>query len=98
MHGKQWEKALPYAKEAAESYSEWGLRVLAECYEATHQWAAAEAIYKAIGERYPNAMAGWYDFCRRTGHGDLAAARRAFAEYVRPGQHPVTPRRPLRFV
>jgi hypothetical protein len=82
MHGRQWKKALPYAKAAAESYSAWGLQVLAECQEAMHDWTAAEAIYKAMGERYPVNVADWYSFCRRTGHGNLAAARRAFVEVV----------------
>ncbi len=84
MHDKQWEKALPHAKAAAESYSAWGLMVLAECAEAAHKWTAAETIYKAIGERYPTSGVSWYDFCRRTGHGDLDAARRQFAGVVGP--------------
>ena len=75
---------MPHAKEAAESYSAWGLLVLAECHEAMHDWTDAEAIYKAVGERYSGAVADWYDFCRRTGHGDLAAARRKFAEVADP--------------
>jgi len=86
MHGKQWEKAMPYAAKAAHSYSEWGLRVLAECQEATHDWTAAEAIYKAMGERYPTVVADWYAFCRRTGQGDLASARRAFTKEVKPNR------------
>jgi hypothetical protein len=84
MHGKQWEKALPYATAAAEAYSEWGLRVLAECREAMHDWTAAEAIYKAMGERYPMVTEDWYAFCRRSGRGDLDAARRAAAAVIGP--------------
>jgi hypothetical protein len=77
MSKKQWDKALPYAKGAAEVYSDWGLQVLAEWHEAKREWDKAEAIFKAIAERYPDMAADWYAFCRRTGHGDLAAARRA---------------------
>jgi hypothetical protein len=84
MRDKQWEKALPHAKEAAESYAAWGLMVLAECEEAAQEWTATETIYKAIGERYPTSVACWYSFCRRTGHGDLASARRAFAKVIGP--------------
>jgi hypothetical protein len=84
MHGKQWEKALPYGKAAAECYSEWGLRVCAECLEATRDWKAAEELYKAIGKRYPgNGEVEWYLFCRRTGQGDRVAALRTRAEYAR---------------
>ena len=82
MHGKQWKKAVPYASEAAESYAGWVLLVLAECHEAVHDWTDAEAIYKAVGERYSGSVADWYAFCRRTGKGDLAAARRAFKAVV----------------
>ena len=38
------------------------------------------------GERYSNGAVYWYGFCRRTGHGDLAAARRKFAEVVGPSR------------
>ena len=84
MHGKQWKKALSHAKEAAESYSCWGLQVLAECREAMNDWSQAEEIYKAMGERYPTQVVYWYDFCRRTGRGDLDAARSEFRKVVGP--------------
>jgi tetratricopeptide (TPR) repeat protein len=80
MHLKRWEKALPYAKGAAESYAGWALQILAECHEAMGHWTEAEAIFKAESERYPDAIVEWYAFCRRTGRGDLASARRLFAE------------------
>ncbi len=84
MHVKQWEKALPYAQEAAKSYAGWALQVLAECHEAMGHWTEAEALYKAEGERYPGTLVEWYTFCRRTGRGDVASARRRFAEVTGP--------------
>jgi len=76
---KEWEKALPYARGAAESYSGWGLRVAAECYEGLHQWDKAEQHYRACSQRYENSSLDWYLFCRRTGEGDVESAR----EYAR---------------
>ena len=58
MHDKQWTKALPARQRGSECYSGWGLGVLAECQEAMHDWAEAEAIYKAIGERYLRYLGG----------------------------------------
>jgi hypothetical protein len=84
MHCKQWEKAVPYAQEATDAVSDWGMRVLAECREQMHDWTAAEDIYRAMAERYSGSAPEWYDFCRRTGHGDIASARRAFAAVVGP--------------
>ena len=74
MRNGQWEKALPFAEEAASCGSIWGVEVLADYYEGTHDLANAEAIYKSIVERYPASAMGWYCFCRRTGQGDLAAS------------------------
>ena len=81
MNRKAWKKALPYALRSAESYSAWGLVCAASCYEGMQDWEHAEAIYRACGERYRDDAMEWYFFCRRTGHGDLEAARR-FAEAV----------------
>jgi len=90
LRAGQVKKAAPYAEAAGESYSEWGLRVYAECLEASHDWDAAEKTYKAIYERYRgnDKIAEWYCFCRRTNHGDLDAARRAYAEATKPGPMP----------
>ena len=54
MHGKQWEKALPHAKEAAESYSAWGLQVLAECARRCTIGRKRRRSTRPSAERYPN--------------------------------------------
>ena len=80
MARKNWDKATPYAEGAADTYSAWGLDILASCYEGTQQWKEAEKLRKAEAERYPDLTSPLhsYCFCRRTGHGDLAAARTAY--------------------
>jgi tetratricopeptide (TPR) repeat protein len=79
----QWEKALPSAEAAAETYSAWGLNLAACCHEVFQNWSEAEKYFKAESERYDSQQLKWYFFCKRTGHGDLSAATqlaRHFAE------------------
>ena len=79
----QWEKALPYAEAAADTYSCWGLRLAAVCHEVLQNWSEAEKYFKACSRRYEDVQLYWYLFCKRTGHGDLSAATqfaRHFAE------------------
>jgi len=76
MANKEWDKALPYAQGAAETYAQWGLMVGAECQEGMQHWEAAESLARAASERYTCAALHWYLFCRRTGQGDLEAARK----------------------
>ena len=76
MHKRQWKRALPYATGAAESYSGWGLLCAAACHEGLQEWDKAEEYLHAAADRYGAACIEWYFFCRRTGHGDLAACAR----------------------
>jgi tetratricopeptide (TPR) repeat protein len=84
---KQWEKALPYAEGAAESYSAWGLGCAGHCYEAMQRWEEAEKYYQACSGRYPSIALEWYSFCRRTGKGDLKSARRMAEEAIAKAAH-----------
>ena len=76
IHNRKFAKALPYAESAASSGSEFGLSVAACCYEALQNWEQAETMARSTTSRYRNAWIVWYAFCKRTGHGDLEAARR----------------------
>lgn len=76
MSRKQWEEALPYAEGAAQSGSAWGMQCAAECCEALQHFEEAEMLLHDCADRYEGPMP-WYFFCRRTGHGDLVAARQA---------------------
>lgn len=88
MVRKNWKKAVGFAEGAAETYSCWGLFSAADCYEGMHRWNESEKLRKAAAERYdqPNHTLGWYLFCRRTGHGNVEAARTAYrAVYTTKG-------------
>lgn len=82
MGKKEWTRALPYATAAAECYSAWGLMCAAACYEGLHEWEKAEQFVQATADRYRSSALEWYFFCRRTGRGDLAAARNLAKTYV----------------
>jgi tetratricopeptide (TPR) repeat protein len=70
----EWETALPYAKAAAESGAGWAMQTSARCHEMLGQWTKAEALMRAISERYESDAFDWMVWCYRTGHGDKAAA------------------------
>lgn len=79
MDQKEWNEALPFAQLSADSYSSYGLRTAARCYEGLEDWEQAERYQRANSERYDNAWADWYFWCRRTGRGEVEAA----AEFAR---------------
>ena len=80
---KQWEKARPYAEAAAATWAEWAMICAARCAEGEKDWARAELWFSRVTERYPgNSWAVWYFFCKRTGQGNLAAARDAVERYL----------------
>ncbi len=82
MSDRKWHKALPYAERAAETYSAWGLRCLANCYEALQDWKKAEELHKAAALRYRNSATTWYFFCKRTGAGDVETARQTALDHI----------------
>lgn len=85
LHEGKAEQALPYAEQAARTYSGDGIDLLAQCHEALRTWDRAEAVLKAGAERYPGTV-GWYAFCRRTGKGDARAAETQLLEVLESGQ------------
>ena len=80
---KQWDKAKPYAEQAAQTGASFAMDCAARCAEGEKDWDRAEAWYRGIAERYPSeSWAVWYFFCKRTGQGDLDAARDFVEQYV----------------
>lgn len=63
--------ALPYAEEAAQTYSAQALAVAIEANEGLARWEEADAYARALVTSYPTSNGEkWYLFRRRTGHGD----------------------------
>jgi len=86
MEKKQWDKAWPYAKAAAEeSGAQWALMCASECAVSRNDWEAAEHYAQGLSQRYPPSGWGyWFLFCVKTGHGDAAAARAFALDYLKP--------------
>ncbi len=80
---KQWDKAKPYAEAAAQTWAEWAMECAARCAEGQKDWERAESWFRRATERYPDHSWGvWYFFCKRTGQGNLEAARDFAQNYV----------------
>jgi len=80
---KQWDKAKPYAEAAAQTWAGWAMACAGRCAEGEEDWERAELWYSRETERYPDyAWAGWYLFCKRTGRGNLQAARDFAEQFV----------------
>ncbi len=81
MDRQQWKDAWPYAEAAAATWAAWAMRPAQRCAEGMGDLDTAELWYRREAERYPHSWAVWFMFCKRTGHGDVEAAR-ALAEQV----------------
>lgn len=75
MRRKEWEKARPHVEAAARSYSSASYMCAADFYERTGDWVRAESFERSSAERFEHGIHKWYLWCRRTGHGDVDAAR-----------------------
>jgi HEAT repeat protein/tetratricopeptide (TPR) repeat protein len=76
MEQKQYRKALPFAEAAADSYAAWAMLCACECNEALGELDRAELWVRRVSERYPGSRAAWFQWCKKTGHGDVEAARK----------------------
>ena len=80
---KQWDKARPYAEPPGRPGPDGRWIVRPGGAESEEDWERAETWYSRITERYPdNCWAVWYFFCKRTGRGNLDAARDFAEQYV----------------
>jgi tetratricopeptide (TPR) repeat protein len=83
MSQKRWEEARPYAEAAAQTWAGWGMACAVRCFEGLKDWEKAELWARRTTERYPaGSWSDWYRCCKRTGHGDLKAARAWTEEHL----------------
>jgi tetratricopeptide (TPR) repeat protein len=71
--------ALPYAKMAAGTYSQWGLVAAGNCLTELGRYDDAEKFMQAAQERYGSSV-DWYRWCITTHRGNISAARTSAAE------------------
>ena len=74
MADGRFERALPYAESAANSWAAWAMLCAATCNEAVGNWDRAELWVRRTSERYESSRQAWYFWCLRTGYGDRKAA------------------------
>jgi tetratricopeptide (TPR) repeat protein len=76
MDRNRYEEARPHAVAAAETWSTFGLLLASRVDEALGRWDDSEKWIREASRSYPSyAGDEWYYWCRRTGRGDLKAAR-----------------------
>jgi predicted Zn finger-like uncharacterized protein len=74
MAKKEYDKALPFANEAAQSWAEWAMRSASLCHEKLERWQESEMWAQRISDRYAGVSREWYHWCLRTGRGKLMDA------------------------
>jgi tetratricopeptide (TPR) repeat protein len=80
---RQFDKALPYAEAAAATWASAGMLCASNCREAMRDWEQAELWARRTTERYPeDSWEAWFIWCKRTGRGDVTAARRFALRHV----------------
>lgn len=97
MQQKRWKEALPYAEAAADTGAAWAMRCAADCLSGLKRHAEAEELMQAVAQRY-DAATLWYFWCRRTGQGDLVAARKEVRAALMAGQILLDDPEPLAFL
>jgi hypothetical protein len=73
------EQAVKYAESAGATAAQWAMEAAAIANERAGHFAAAEKWMRDSAEQYDEPLA-WFQWCVRTGHGDLAAAREVLAK------------------
>lgn len=77
---RQWQRAKPYAEEAAESGAEWAMECAARTAEGMGNYKRAELWMRRTSKHYDSPA--WYFWCRRTGMGDVSDAKVIAAEWA----------------
>ena len=77
-----WQKAKPHAEQAGGTWAAWGLATASYVCEGLADWKASEKWMKEKSTHYPTSSGNaWYLWCKRTGRGNLEAARKLALEY-----------------
>jgi len=77
----RWQDAKHHAILAANTYQATSMIAASNVLEALAQWDESERWIQAVSQSYPSTSGyHWYYWCRRTGRGELEAARRLAIE------------------
>jgi len=78
MDKSDYQTALPYANEAAESWAGWAMEAAAECETGLKHYDAAQTWLARINQRY-NDPWPLYFWCCKTGRGPIEQARQTIS-------------------
>ena len=84
MDQGDYETALPYAQAAAESGAGDCLICLSRCYEGMGNMKLAERWIRECSEHYRMSGYRWFFWCKRTGFGNVEAARQLAEDCLVP--------------
>jgi tetratricopeptide (TPR) repeat protein len=76
-----YKSALPYADAAAGTASAWGLLCAADAHTGLGDWTTAEQLIREEIDHYSASPFALFSWQMHTGHGDLAATRKALHDY-----------------
>jgi tetratricopeptide (TPR) repeat protein len=80
-------QAVQYADAAAQTGAGWASLCAEKAHELAGDWDVAERYVAEEANHYANDATNWYFWCRRTGHGDEAAARALADRWVEQYQN-----------
>jgi tetratricopeptide (TPR) repeat protein len=83
MRKGDYQRATGFSAIAARSGAEWAIQSEIYTAEGVGDWPAAEKFCRQAADSYGNTME-WFIWCTRTGHGDIAAARKQMADSLHP--------------
>lgn len=79
----EWRLAEADALAAAESGEPWAMTTASEVYEGLQDWTKSEEYIRRVSNAsLGSGQVNWYFWCRRTGRGDLEAARTRARQFV----------------
>ncbi len=70
MGKKEWDRALPYAEAAAESYAQWAMRCAVQCNQGKGDLDRAQLWYSRMADRYPSSADAYIDWLRNHDRND----------------------------
>jgi hypothetical protein len=82
MRKKDFKSALPYADAAAQTASAAGLFSSSDAHSGIGDWSGAESTLTDEMTHYSDTPMYWYRWCTRSGHGNVAGARKAMEDFV----------------
>lgn len=88
MDQQDFQRALPYAEAAAESWASWAMWSAAICNEGVGDWDRAELWVRRIAQRYEGERLDWARWVLRTGWGDAEQALPPLAALVKKLHQP----------